>query len=221
MALASEVLSGVVRRGRKVGIPPTQRVIHPSTIEIWVDTSHVGFITQLNEAHSRPVRRLFHIEYEDPGRTVDFIPGPEITQLQVTGFGMYNLGVIGRRSLLNRMVGLRGLSIATLHEQQIPFTIIKYAKHPMPSIAGQTLGEIPGVASADRAAIEASRRVGRGLSDQRTLFYDCMITNYTSPVNIANASIAETVTIEVGSAEAVEFMVSDLSTTTTQIPPVT
>lgn len=69
---------------------------------------------------------------------------------------------VDRRSLLNRVVGANSAPFRSLNSQQLPFEITEQWTHPASNARGQTL------------------------------YGDCMLTNYTRPVNIGTVTITET-----------------------------
>lgn len=72
---------------------------------------------------------------------------------------------VDNRSLLNRIAGGAASAFTCLNSQRIPFEMTERWTHPSTSRGGETL------------------------------YGDCMLTNYTRPVNIGTVTIAETCNI--------------------------
>ena len=197
---------GSVTKGFGVGIPPQNQAVIPSSIDLWVGAVHIGFVSSIASSHQRPIERVRHIEFPDPGRTVEMVSKPEEISLSVQGFALYNQGLFGRRTTMNRLLGLRGLTMATLHEQQIPFMMVQVAQHPMPTVLGDDLG-----GRSETADLRNLSRVGLGLGDHKTLYWDCMLTSYSAPVNITQATVVETATVEVSYVESGDTLVTSTS----------
>ena len=184
---------GVVTRGFRVGIPPTNVAVIASSVDVLLGGANIGFVSQIQSQQTRNVERVRHLNTSDAGRIVEQVPLPEDATVNATGFALYNKAANQRLTLLNRMSGnafqanspigdpnMDGDSAAafvSLNQQHIPIDMVRTWKHPMQ--------EEPGSTSGDEAA-------------QRVIFYDCYITNYSTPINIGTATVAETVTLQVG-----------------------
>lgn len=153
-------------RGDAVGLPDTNRVVISTTVDVLDgDGNNIGFLQQISRTDARPTTPVRHLDSIDGGRMIEQSPAPESNTLNVTGYALYNTGQ-DRESLLNRIAGqAAGARYRSLNSQFIPFQMVEQWTHPGTS--------------------------GRG----ETLYGDCMLTNYSRPVNIATVQIVETANV--------------------------
>ena len=159
-------------KGDGVAIPNGNRVVISTTIDVLDDTANpIGFVQSLNRTDTRRVDRIRHLGAVEAGRTIEQAPGPEDLTLRVTGFALYSEGVANKRGMLfERLVPLVGeelgsltpnILLKSLHSQVIPFEVTERWTQP------------------------ASRNVSS------VLYGDCLLTNFTHPVNITTITITE------------------------------
>lgn len=152
-------------RGDGVSIPESNQVVISTTVDVLDDQ---GFNIGFIQQISRTDARP-----TTPIRHLDSSDAGKILE-QSPGVETNQLNVTGlalynlgtdRRSLLNRMVGSGSSKFRSLNSQQLPFELSERWTHPATRLAGETL------------------------------YGDCMLTNYTRPVNIGTVTITETANI--------------------------
>ena len=179
-----------VTKGFKVGIPPTNLAVISSSIDILLGGDNIGFVSQLNTNQTRGVDRVRHLDAADAGRIVEQVPLPEDATINATGFALYNKSSTQRQTLLNRMSatkdvnrdGALGGAFVSLNQQHIPIDLVRSWNHPMQGSSNGNVGDS---------------------SVQKVFYFDCYITSYSTPINIGTATIAETVTLQVGYVDSV------------------
>lgn len=149
-------------RGDGVSIPTSNQVVISTTVDVLDDE---GFNIGFIQTINRTDARPTELI-----RHLDASDAGRILE-QSPGVETNTLNLTGfalynsgvdRRSLLNRMVGARSSPFRSLNSQQIPFEITEQWTQPASNARGQTL------------------------------YGDCMLTNYTRPVNIGAVTITET-----------------------------
>ncbi len=152
-------------RGDGVSIPEANQVVISTTVDVLDDE---GFNIGFLQAVNRTDAR--------PTESIRHLDASDAGRIleQSPGVETNTLNLTGlalyntgvdRRALLNRVAGAASAPFRSLNSQQIPFEITEQWTHP----ASQARGE--------------------------TLYGDCMLTNYTRPVNIGTVTITETANV--------------------------
>lgn len=133
----------------------------------------IGYIQQFISQHSRPTTRIRHISSADAGLTLEQAPSPEDITLNITGLALYNQDLGGAGAVRNQGSIVQRMAISTnmidvfraLSQQHFGFKIREVERDPI------TLKVI--------SAVE---------------YQDVWLVNYSKPINMGTATIAETAT---------------------------
>lgn len=110
-----------------VGIPDSNKVVISTSIDIIVGGLVVGTIESFNVSTSRPVQRIRELRSEKPGQVLEMVPSPADSNINVTGFMVYDAG---KQHLFQRISGADGQSYIDLQSQNTPFDIVEKYTHP-------------------------------------------------------------------------------------------
>lgn len=167
----------VAQNGDGVQLPRDNQVVVSTSITLLVAGKTLGFVQSVNRTDTRRVDRVRHLDADDAGRIVEQAPGPEDYTLRINGFAVYpgsaaltqsSPGARPTGTLLNQILSLgegRGAAaFRCLSSQSLPFSLIEQRRHP-----------------------GARERIGR------TWYADCWMTNFSSPMQIGQITIAEEV----------------------------
>lgn len=196
-------MAGLITDTNKLGGVPqsaSKFVAMATCFDVFLDGSkHIGFITQLNIAHTRTVTQIRHLNSVDAGIPVDTVMTPDAITLTFNGFYVYanaantqgltdanvgeviSEGQIGVGASIGRVAGIQLLM--TLDQQNIPFDIV--VRHAYPSVVNSK----PGFKVSN-----ANQLAGQIIGAYR----NCTISGMTVPINIGTAGVADSGTIVVG-----------------------
>jgi hypothetical protein len=175
------------RNGDGVAVPSNNQVVVSTSVQIKIgDGNDVGFAQSITRNDTRRVDRIRHLSAVDAGRIMEQAPGPEDYTLRITGFAVYsdadilatNPGEKATGSFLNQLLGAAGpqqvgnLShtiFRSMQSQIVPFDVV-----------------------------EERRRPGNDDPNSfgRTIYADCWMTSYSSPIQIGQITIAEDVSCQ-------------------------
>lgn len=153
-------------RGDGVSIPESNQVVISTTVDVLDDE---GFnIGFLQNINRTDDRPTDAIRHLDASDAGRMLEqAPGVENNTLTLTGFALYNTgVNRRSLLNRIIGASSSPFRSLNSQQIPFEITEQWTHPASNARGQTL------------------------------YGDCMLTNYSRPVNIGNITISETANVK-------------------------
>lgn len=179
-------MPGLMRLGDGVGLTDSNRALISTAVDLYdEDGQLVGYATGIERTDRRTVTKVRHLSSADAGRVVEQVPSPEDVVLRVTGFALFNKqdlsGRIPHYSLAGRLsrgtgnAGFGGVYLfKSLNSQKFPFTLKEENVHP------QTLA---------RAT---------------TFYHNCMLTDYTKPMNLGTVTVAETCSVQVGQVDELQ-----------------
>lgn len=156
----------LITRGDGVKIPDVNQAVISTSVDVFDEQGvNIGYMSQLTRTDTRNTFRVRHLDSQDAGRVIEQVPSPEDNALSANGLSLYDIGVV-KKSLIHRLAGVNGQRFRSLNSQFIPFVVREEWTHPSsPGQFGQTL------------------------------YLGCMLTNFTRPVNIGTAQIAESANV--------------------------
>lgn len=154
-----------------VGQSDAAEVQIATSIDIIDDRGNaIGFIQSFNENHNRPTALVRHLSSADAGRVIEQAPSPDTVTLSVTGFSIYNKQEDG--SIVQRLGGgSTQKAMKMLEEQKAGFSLLIVHRYP-----------------ATNEVVDA------------IIYQDCWLTSSSTPVSIAQATIAQSANISVSRA---------------------
>lgn len=175
-------MSFATNRGDGVGIPQTNQVVVSTSITILAQSSApIGFVQSIQPSDQRRVDRVRHLDAVDAGRTIEQAPGPEDHSIRMTGFAVYG------------GTPAQGSSAGTTDPKG------SFLERLLALGPGQSLGDISGRVFRCLSSqiipfdlFEERRRPGLGNKTTKK-YMDVWMTNFSSPVQITNITIAEEV----------------------------
>lgn len=136
-------MPGLVRYGDGVGIPESNRIVLPSSVDLYDDDGQlVGYATSINRTDTRTVDPQRHLSSDDAARIIEQTPQPENVQVTVEGFSLYNkIDLTGKMphytlaARLSKGSGVQGgfggiYLFKSINSQKIPFNMREVTKHP-------------------------------------------------------------------------------------------
>ena len=179
---------GLITAGDGIGIPEANRVVLPSTVDVYDDAGQlIGYATKIDVKGGRSVDRIRHLSSASAGRTIEQVPGVEEVTVTLEGFALYNEVDSASRfphySLAGRISGGTGTAnhgtflFKSLSSQKIPFTIKVEEVHP-----------------ADAQGSKA-RNI--------TYYRNCMLKSFGKSISTGSVTTTETAEISVGQVDDV------------------